>query len=128
MIRRHPHVFTANDRDLCHAELSQQWNTIKSTERAESGQEQGPLAHIPVSLPALQRAQKTLSRIKQAGLQSKLPDLDSVNETLDEEQLGQALFNLVRRAEASGLDAEGSLRKTICSFLNDFQTTEEKVS
>lgn len=122
LVRRHPHVFNPEQAAAALAELDQQWDAIK---RAEATHNKTCMAdHLPSKLPALQRAQKLISRAYRAERQADLPDVDPNLPAklhrasgdnpglLDEDTLGQALFHLVRLARNANLDAESALRKT----------------
>jgi MazG family protein len=112
LIRRHPHVFTNQDRQISTEELARQWEHIKREEQAEYLHH--PLAQIPANLPALQRAQKLISRAIRMNIELKHPRFQVSNdEKLTEEELGMALLSLTKQAELSGLDAEQSLRRTV---------------
>ncbi|ROR64854.1 MazG family protein [Agrococcus jenensis] len=102
--RRHPHVFADLAVDGV-ADVVANWDAIKREEKPERG---SALDGIPVSLPALARAEKTMSRAKRAGL--PLPEAAAVDVGDDEAALGEALLALVRSASDRGLDAERALR------------------
>jgi XTP/dITP diphosphohydrolase len=103
--RRHPHVFDDVEVDGV-ADVVANWDAIK---RAEKPERSSALDGIPAGLPALARAEKTLSRARRAGLE--LPDGDAATaDPLDEEALGAALLGIVRAASDRGLDAERALR------------------
>ncbi|HWS57793.1 MAG TPA: MazG family protein [Actinotalea sp.] len=108
---RHPHVFAdAQVRDAAH--VHQRWEQIKAAEKSRDSVLDG----VPVALPALARAQKVLGRVRRAGLtvDEPAPDPRPVGAAgPDEEDLGRALLDLVRRAEARGVDAEGALRAAV---------------
>ncbi len=122
LVRRHPHVFKQEGVKV-EADLNKQWDRIKKSEKTHN---KTCLAdHLPVKLPALQRAQKLISRAARDNRQIELPDsanslLWTQNDTknpddklkINEESLGQALFQIVKLAEEANLDAEASLRKT----------------
>lgn len=66
LVRRHPHVFgdvEAKDADTVLAN----WEAIKKTEREEKAADASALAGLPVSLPALQRAQRMCEKAVAAG-------------------------------------------------------------
>lgn len=123
LIRRHPHVFARKDSNVPTAELDKQWDKIK---RSESTHNKNCLAdHLPSKLPALQRAQKLLSRAARDAREEEVPVMfnsllqqqDTTNNIdkdcqLNEETLGQTLFHIVKLAQAANLDAEAALRKT----------------
>ncbi len=141
LVRRHPHVFARphdsqeNGPTVQTTDLDKQWDEIK---RSEATHNKTCLAdHLPTHLPALQRAQKLISRIYRAGRQNELPEAQSKllrgqnepgdstepaasneNGQPDEETLGQALFELVKFAHDNNLDAETALRKTTRKAIN----------
>ncbi|HSX10848.1 MAG TPA: MazG family protein [Chlamydiales bacterium] len=102
LIRRHPHVF-ANKKISSTDEIVSNWEEVKKREGKKS-----PIDNIPPTLPALARAQKVIHKLKRA----KSPVIE---ETLGED-LGQKLFDLVKEAEAQGLDAESLLRRTCQAY------------
>jgi MazG family protein len=121
LVRRHPHVFDRSAPRKGPTELDEQWDSIK---RSETTHDKTCLAdHLPGKLPALQRAQKLVSRVYKSNRQAELPPIDpqltslicvagtSEDDRLDEESLGLALFQLARLAQGSDLDAEAALRK-----------------
>lgn len=122
LVRRHPHVFDPDYSEVHATELDKQWDAIKRTEVTH--QKTCLQDHLPSNLPALQRAQKMVSRVYRLGRQTELPknlqkqaqQLSSLEDTPenwppDEEALGLALFHLVRLAHIANLDAESALRK-----------------
>ena len=124
LTRRHPHVFARKETATPEDELDQQWDRIKRSEKTHN---KSCLAdHLPGNLPALQKAQKLLSRVKRDEREAELPrSLKSLiaaeNRTagqsdkarIDEDVLGQTLFEIVRLAQEADLDAESALRRTI---------------
>ena len=85
----------------------------------------GAFAGIPRSLPALAMAQKTLERAARAGHAvdvgaSGAAGADylagSIGTIGTEEELGKALFDVVRVAQQRGLDAERALRRAVREF------------
>lgn len=110
--RRHPHVFADSDRRLSQSELDRQWEAIKNQEKIRSDEKSTPLGHIPVHLPALQRAQKVLDRVHKNGLpEIPLSGSEPLQpDQLSESALGESLFNLAIQAQNAGVDAEQALR------------------
>lgn len=122
MIRRNPHVFRPDGSlqdtfPATVAEIVQKWDAVK---RAEKPAGTGVFEGIPLALPALARAQKSLDRAERAGLDTpavppvKLPPADQGE--YSEKELGELLFGLVAAARAQGLDAERALRGAIREF------------
>ena len=102
LVARHPHVFgdvSVSGVDEVHAN----WERIKS----ESKNRDSILDGIPTALPALQRAQKVLSRAGHAGINYRAEAGVGV---------GATLLDIVVRAEAEGIDAEGALRDAVRSL------------
>jgi XTP/dITP diphosphohydrolase len=112
MVRRHPHVFgagatgdVAGEQTL--EQLHSRWEDLK---RAEKPERTGPFDGIPPHLPALALAEKTLARARKHDLEPAAPAAEEPGGPRTEEELGEALFALVRSASARGLDAERALR------------------
>ncbi|WP_159824537.1 MazG nucleotide pyrophosphohydrolase domain-containing protein [Arthrobacter sp. 9AX] len=114
MVRRNPHVFRPDGslQDSFPAtveEIVQKWDAVKRAERPER---QDPFEGIPLALPALARAQKSIDRAARAGV--ALPAGEPIPET--EEELGELLLAVVRSAHASGFDAERALRGAVRNY------------
>ncbi|WP_353507817.1 MazG family protein [Intrasporangium sp.] len=103
LVRRHPHVFADVDAQTPDA-VEANWETIKAAEKEHRNH---PLEGVPVSLPALARAEKYVSRLERNGRADLLDLAESAG------GLGAELLALVRRAKASGVDAEAALRETL---------------
>lgn len=144
MVRRHPHVF-APDGALLPAgsprrdpeAVAAQWAAIKAEERrAKPPREPGPLAGIPLPLPALTRAEKLSARAATYGFDWTDPAqvVLKVREEIDEvadamangtraavaEELGDLLFSVANLARHLGIDPEYSLRKGNMKFERRF--------
>ena len=63
LVRRHPHVFADVEADTPDA-VAANWETIKSQEKLHRTH---PVEGVPVSLPALARAEKYVGRLDKAG-------------------------------------------------------------
>ena len=117
MIRRNPHVFrpdgslqdsTTDDT----GEIERAWDAAKKTEKP---QRSSPFEGIPAALPALSLAAKAQERARRAGLRipgnsPALPDFEGG------EELGDLLFEAVRRAAEQGIDPEAALRGAVRRF------------
>ncbi len=105
MHRRNPHVFGADSSGpsaLSAAEVNQQWQEIKASEKPRTS----PYDGIAGMLPALLLATKILERVPDAA--TGLPSADD-----RDADLGDRLLALVAEATASGLDPEQSLRDAV---------------
>ena len=146
LIRRHPHVFSRNstaqqETPIAVSDVSDSWEKIKRTERQRK-QQSGILDDIPVSLPALTRAQKIQKRASRVGFD--WADVADVFEKLEEEicelkealvegekaaiesELGDVLFCVVNLARHLDFDAETAMRGATRKFEGRFRLMEEQ--
>ncbi|MBQ1371579.1 MAG: MazG family protein [Oscillospiraceae bacterium] len=126
LITRHPHLF--------HPELSRgDWEEIKRAERGNQTVAQS-MESVSRALPALWRADKLLAKAEKSGLESRDGDAVALRERTEalcrenpehaEENLGQALFALVRRARSLNLDPETALQEACNQFIGSFSQRE----
>lgn len=151
LVSRHPHVFPEGTLASRRApgsapeeqEISAIWESKKQNERNAKGR-RGLLADVPVSLPALIRAQKIQKRAAKIGFDWNSIDgvVDKVKEELGEfeaeikagdiealdEELGDLLFSMVNLARFAGCDAEKSLRAATEKFGRRFEAMEALAS
>jgi ATP diphosphatase len=140
MIRRHPHVFGAENRESS-AEQTLAWEAQKAAERAARA-ETGVLAGLPVALPALTRAAKLTRRAARVGFD--WTDAAAVLDKLAEEtaelraelaapvqdlarladEVGDMLFVLANLARKLELDPETCLRGANAKFERRFGAIE----
>jgi XTP/dITP diphosphohydrolase len=102
LVARHPHVF-GDIADVGSDEVHANWERIKGETKSRGSIMEG----VPSALPALQRAQKILSRAEREGLHVRAEAGVDV---------GTSLLALVARAQAEGVDAEGALREATRSL------------
>ena len=112
LIRRHPHVFgdpgqveAGADSSAADVELS--WEALKAVEKPRREAFEG----IPLTLPALARAQKMLGRLEKAGTPVDLDAAIVVAAAGDD--LAEALLRSVLTARTTGADAEADLRAAL---------------
>ncbi|WP_380165838.1 MazG family protein [Jannaschia sp. R86511] len=115
--RRHPHVF-ADEQVRTGAGVQARWDELKAAEKPS----RGPVDGIPRHLPALARADKLLARLERAGLTDRAVGADDL--TVDappttQDSVGAALFELVRRARAGGVDPEAALRAHVDGVIHE---------
>ncbi len=140
MTRRHPHVF--GDVEMRDAEAqTRAWEAQKAQERANRAEgEHSVLDGVPVSLPALVRAEKLQKRAARVGFDWTEPTgvLEKVGEELEEvraelaagdrdrlhQELGDLLFSCVNLARHTGVDPEGALRAASNRFERRFRGVE----
>ncbi len=143
MIRRHPHVFGAENRDKTADDQVRDWENAKAAERASSGRGgSSVLSGIAVGLPALTRAAKLQDRASRVGFD--WPDASHVLGKLSEEaaelvdaqgtparaaeEFGDLLFSLVGLARHLGIDPESALRSANSKFVRRFGAVELKIA
>ena len=103
LVSRHTHVFAAEDMPT---DLHATWEQRKAVEKGRTSALEG----IPEQLSALARTAKILSRARSRDVPLAAPE---TVEPIGDDELGEALVHLVRRAQASGLDAEQSARTAV---------------
>jgi MazG family protein len=141
LVRRHPHVF-GEERVADATAVVARWEELKREERAQKGEPSGGsiLAGVPVSLPALARAQKVQERAARVGFDWRR--IEDVLAKLDEErgelasaigsgdtaaiehELGDVLFSAVNLARFVKVGAEDALRRAVARFTARFQFIE----
>ena len=135
MIRRHPHVFGDA--------ASPNWEEHKRQERVIKRQI-GILDGIPLTLPALVRAQKICARVARVGFdwQSPAQVLAKLEEEIEEvrselplgdpdrlaDEVGDVLFVAANLARKLGLDPEACLRQANAKFSRRFAAVEDRVA
>ena len=151
LIRRHPHVFGGSDtetdagrRDLSPAEVKEQWERIKTRERAETPERATLLDGIPEALPSLLRASRIGARTANVGFDWDEPGavIDKVDEELAElrqavasadpthieEELGDLLFTVANLARKLRVDPESALRAANGKFTRRFRAIEQRLA
>ena len=136
MVTRHPHVF--GDTEVSgESDVLKNWETIKMQEGQDS-----ILQGVPVSLPALLRAQRSQHKASGVGfdwehkdgawdklyeeLQELKAEVDKGDKARMEEEFGDLLFALVNTARFEGIYAEEALQKANNKFTKRFQFIENK--
>jgi len=127
MERRHPHLFGD-------ALSRPDWETMKATERGNSG---SALDGVALALPALMRAEKLQKRAARTGFDwpdSRGPRAKIAEELLEVEaatnkaerceEIGDLLFSTVNYARHLGIDPEVALRGANAKFEQRFRTIE----
>jgi XTP/dITP diphosphohydrolase len=112
LVHRHPHVFAGLDVDSA-TEVEENWEALKRAEKQRGSVLEG----IPLALPALALADKTLGRAARVGV---LPDGDAIAK-----DLGARLLALVAEAREQGLDAEQELRGAVRRLAETVRGAEE---
>ncbi len=149
LIRRHPHVFGEARLQTPQA-VEGLWERIKAEEKARKGRgrNEGALAGVPVTLPALTRALKLQEKASKVGFDWHDPHavLRKIREEVDEIELalgdgdaassaneaaaevGDLLFAAVNLARHLRADPESLLRQTNQKFERRFSTIERALA
>ena len=146
LIRRHPHVFANREGVETSAQVLQNWEEIKKSERADAPNvgEASLLDQVPRSLPALMEASKLGSKAASIGFDwsEAAPVFDKLQEELDElrqamatgekkaqeEELGDVLFTVVNLARKLGVQSEFALRASNAKFRRRFSAMESSAA
>ena len=138
LVRRHPHVFGDKKADRpFHAK--QNWEAAKQAEKNRESRLDG----VPVTLPALVRAQRLQEKAAYVGFDWKETDQvwNKVHEELEElkdaestgvrkhieEEVGDLFFALVNLCRFLNVPAEDALRKGNQKFTRRFQAVEKEL-
>lgn len=112
LISRHPHVFESKE-ELDPKQVKDNWEKLKAKEKNRQNAFEG----VPSTLPALLLASKILNRIVKYNLDFNFevtePIKNLLPNSLNEEELGQILLQLVKRSKSLGLEPENALRKAV---------------
>lgn len=108
MVERHPHVFGDVVAETSEKVLTN-WERIKAeTKKQETLYDR--LAAVPVTFPALMRAQKLIHRAEKGGEAVSTGKYDFTSGDDKEKAVAEALWQLVSAADKAGIDAETALR------------------
>ncbi len=143
MIRRHPHVF-GDKKVISVQEIKENWQQIKKRERGAKNDDKNLFSNVPLSLPALKRAQKITSIAATYGFGwSKIQDvikklreeIKELNAAIKngrhdeiEEEIGDILFTMVNLSRFVQVDAETALSKVTNKFLRRFSYVTAQLS
>lgn len=139
MILRHPHVFGDVSVENS-AQVLENWDKIKKTEKHQTSYTD-TLKSVPMSYPALMRAQKIQKRAGKVGFdfESIEAPLQKLNEehaelleaiaTGDKEKIteeyGDLLFTMVNISRFLKIDSEEALQKASDKFIKRFEAVED---
>jgi XTP/dITP diphosphohydrolase len=105
LVRRHPHVFADTQVDSAE-QVHHHWEQIKAAEKRRTGAFDG----VPITLPALARAQKLLSRLQRAAGATATEEFAA---SAAGDPVAARLLEAVALAAERGVDAEGVLREAL---------------
>ncbi len=141
MIRRHPHVF-ADTPVKDQFEVLKNWESIKADEKKNSKAKSQTPFDIPMTFPALLRAQKIGKKTEKldfdwshahevmAQVEEELAELKEAlkenNPKNIEEEMGDLLFSCAQLSRHLHLDAEKTLRQANSKFIHRFEKMMDK--
>ncbi len=136
LVYRHPHVF-GNVMVADETEVKENWEHLKIRESKKT-----VLSGVPVSLPALIKANRIQDKVKGVGfdweekhqiwdkvteeLQELREEITSADSKKIESEFGDLFFSLVNAARLYGIDPETALEKTNRKFTRRFNYLESK--
>lgn len=138
LIYRHPHVFGETEANSA-LKVAQNWEALKLKEK---GRKKRVLEGVPVSLPAMVKANRIQDKVRGVGFdwEEREQVWDKVNEELSEfeqavqeknqseieKEFGDLLFSLVNAARLYHIDPEAALERTNQKFIKRFNFLEEQ--
>ncbi len=138
LIYRHPHIF-AETRVENAREVEQNWEKLKLKEK---GGNRSVLAGVPMSLPAMVKANRIQDKARGMGfdwehrnqvwdkVQEELAELKEEmlngNDDSVEDEFGDLFFSLINAARLYGVNPENALERTNQKFTKRFNYLEEK--
>lgn len=141
LVRRHPHVFAGRDAATS-AEVLQNWEEIKVTEKAKKKKDLSLLGGVPKGLPPLAKAGRIQSKAAHVGFDWKKGELSplygKVEEELEEvrqaaengtaeaveEEMGDLFFAAVNLARHLNVNPEAALARANGKFDQRFRKVE----
>jgi len=142
MIRRHPHVFS-DEKVMNVEEIRANWEVIKRDVELKGGGEDSLFRGIPLSMPALLRAEKVSKEASKVGFDWENVEgvVQKIEEELDElkmalssknreriqDEMGDILFSLVNLGRFTGVHTEEALRSSTQKFIRRFRFIEERL-
>jgi MazG family protein len=138
LIYRHPHVFSDLNVEN-HDEVSKNWEELKLKEK---GGNSSVLGGIPVSLPALIKANRIQQKARGVGfdwevreqvwdkiaeeLDELKVEVDKIDEDKMEAEFGDLFFSIINAARLYGINPENALERTNRKFINRFNYLESQ--
>lgn len=142
MIRRHPHVF-GDEKAANVEEIRANWEIIKRNVERKGQREDTLFRGIPLSMPALLRAEKVSKEASKAGFDWESAEgvLRKIDEEMDElkqalasmnkdrirDEMGDILFTFVNLGRFTGVNAEEALRSSTRKFIRRFRFIEKRL-
>lgn len=145
LIFRHPHIY-GNVKVDSAEDVLQNWEEIKLKEGRK-----GVLTGVPLSLPAVVKANRIQEKVHGVGFDwkekeevwqkveeeinelklelTKAPKDSALNDSNEiEAEFGDLMFSLINAARLYGIDPENALQRTNLKFIDRFQYIEQKAN
>lgn len=139
LVFRHPHVFGDTDVRNNPEIVKQNWEELKKKEGVLSA-----LAGVPVSLPAMIKANRIQEKARAVGfdwdkrsqvwekvseeMNELRTEIEKQDKTRTENEFGDLFFALINAARLYGVDPENALEKTNRKFIKRFKYLEKKAN
>lgn len=138
LIYRHPHIFADTEANTSE-KVMQNWESLKLKEK---GGNRSVLAGVPLSLPALIKAQRVQDKVSSVGfdweqreqvwdkVQEEIGEVKTEIEKMDQDQMeaefGDLFFSLVNAARLYDINPENALERTNRKFIKRFNYLESQ--
>ena len=128
LVFRHPHIY-GDQKATDPEEVSKLWEQVKLKEKDGN---KSLLSGIPAALPALIKAYRIQDKVMNAGLDNESAEetwqelhtlLSQLEQSPNEETMGQALFKLVKLAKLNKIRPDNALEKESERYIARFDTT-----
>lgn len=119
MINRHPHVF-GDTKVENSSQVLDNWEEIKRAQRKQKNVYES-MESVTRSLPSLTRASKVIKKAQKANFYT----FDNGKKEINEEEIGDILFEICALAVENGIDAEAALDKKTKNFIKKVKNIEE---
>ncbi len=138
LIYRHPHIFSQTQADTSE-QVMQNWESLKLKEK---GGNKSVLSGVPLSLPALIKAQRIQEKVSSIGFDWEKPEqvwekvqeetlevkeeIAQMNQDKMEAEFGDLFFSLVNAARLYNINPENALERTNRKFIKRFNYLESQ--
>jgi MazG family protein len=144
LIRRHPHVFNRDDKNITSEEVVENWQKIKTIEKGERKYAiDEKFLHAPSLESAFRIGHKStmfnfdwedhlqvLMKVEEEWQEVKeeLPPTGQYNKDRVKEEIGDLLFSIAQLARHVGINPEECLKDANKKFISRFQKVEDMVN
>ncbi len=123
MIHRHPHIFAGQAQA---GDLNDNWEQLKKEEKGLKTT-YDVMNDVPQCMASLMRAKKILFKAEKAGINppnrqqniDKITSILNSKETLNENELGEILFEFVKLCRLNSVDPELALHRKITDYIEE---------